>query len=123
MDAAFVSQVLSLIPDRIARTHGGLPFLPQAGASRHPERLALVAVFLSWLTPLASLSKEHQQALGLLREGRELEEEPEAKDMDGEGDAAAEPATPLEEDGADALEYMEAETALGAGAPLAVPAA
>ena len=121
MDAGFVSQVLSLIPDRIARTHGGLPFLPEAGASRHPERLALVASFLGWLTPLASLSKEQQQALGLLREGRELEEEPEAKDLEAEEDAD-EPATPLEEDGADALEYMEAETALGAGAPLAVAA-
>ena len=124
MDAAFVSQVLSLIPDRIVRTHSGLPFLPEAGALRHPEKLQLVAGFLNWLTPLASLSKEHQQALGLLREGRELEEEAEeaeAKDPEAEEEGAEEPMA-LEEDGADALEYMEAETALGAGAPLAVSA-
>lgn len=120
MDAAFVSQVLSLIPDRAARTHSGLPFLPEAGASRHPERLKLVAGFLNWLTPLCSLSKEDQQALGLLKDGEATAQEDEALEREEDED---ESAMPIEQHGADALEYMEAETAVGVGAPLALPAA
>ena len=120
MDAAFVSQVLSLIPERIARSHGGLPFLPEAEASRHPERVRLVAGFLNWLTPLCSLSKEDQQALGLPKDAEARGQEDEAGErQEDEGESAM----PIEEDGADALEYMQAETAVGAGAPLAVPAA
>ena len=120
MDATFVSQVLSLIPDRVARTHSGLPFLPEAGGSRHPERIQLVAGYLNWLTPLASLSKEEQHTLGLLKDADARGQEDEAGEREEDEDASA---TPIEEEGADALEYMEAETALGAGAPLAVPAA
>ena len=120
MDSAFVSQVLSLIPERLARMHSGLPFLPEAGASRHPERVRLVAGYLNWLTPLARLSKEEQQALGLLKDADARGQEDEAGEREEDED---ESAAPIEEDGADALEYMQAETALGAGAPLAAPAA
>lgn len=112
MDASVVSRILSLIPDRIARAQTGLPFLPEAGALRYPERVAHLATFLHWLSPLAELGKDDQQALGLLNAaGRPVH----AIDLMGEeaGEDEGDEA-PLEDGGADALEYMQAETAAGA---------
>lgn len=65
MDAAMVSSVMSLIPERTARTQSGVQFTPEAASCRYPDRIAHVAKFLHWLSPLASLSIEDQQVLGL----------------------------------------------------------
>ena len=81
MEAAMVSRVMSLIPDRTARLQSGSVFSQaEATSSKHPERFALLARFLHWLGPLDTLTKEDQQFLGLrngggrpLGEGEELE--------------------------------------------------
>jgi len=108
MDAAFVSKVLSLIPERAPRAQLGAPFLPEAGGSRHPERVRHLAKFLHWLSPLEALDKEDQKVLGLLNAAGRPVHSGEAEDGE-EADEAME----LGDDGPDALEYMEAETAFG----------
>lgn len=59
MDAVTVFRVISLIPDRTLRAPSGCVF----NASAQPERIALLAKFLSWLGPLDPVSKEDQQRL------------------------------------------------------------
>lgn len=66
MDSTILARILPLIPERSERAPTGSPFLPEAGALRHPERVAHLAKFLHWLSPLAELGKEDQQVLGLL---------------------------------------------------------
>jgi hypothetical protein len=66
MNAGTVSRVLSLIPERTARSHSGVQFELQAAACGHPERLAHVSKFLSWLSPLESLTRDDQTILGLI---------------------------------------------------------
>jgi hypothetical protein len=62
MDAATVFRVISLIPDRMPRTQSGCAFDAAGG---QPERVVLLAKFLSWLGPLDPISKEDQQLLGV----------------------------------------------------------
>lgn len=66
MNAAAVSRVLTLIPERVARTQSGTLFATDASSSKHPERLAHLTRLLSWLTPIEQASKDDQRALGLL---------------------------------------------------------
>ena len=118
MDAAFISKILSLIPDRTVRVQSGAAFVPQEGNSRYPERVRHVASLLHWLSPLTPLSKDDQKILGLLNAaGRPIHAgEAEEGLEDAEPEEAAEPLdeeAALEDGGADALEYMEAETAVG----------
>jgi hypothetical protein len=61
MDAATVFRVISLIPDRMPRTQSGCIF----NAGGQPQQLILLSKFLSWLGPLAPVSKEDQQLLGV----------------------------------------------------------
>ena len=62
-----LAAVLPLIPERTARVSTGSAFLlPDAAACAHPERVALLARFLHWLSPLEPLSKDHQRSLGLV---------------------------------------------------------
>lgn len=60
MDAATVFRVISLIPERMARSQSGSPF---DGASS--ERAELLSRFLSWLGPLSPITREEQQLFGL----------------------------------------------------------
>ena len=66
MNAGTVSRVLSLIPERTARSHSGVQFHLEAASCGHPERLAHVSKFLSWLSPLESLTRDDQCVLGLI---------------------------------------------------------
>ena len=67
MNAAMVSRVVSLIPERTARMQSGSAFTTaEAEASGNPERVAYVSRFLQWLTPLHAITKDDQRALGLL---------------------------------------------------------
>jgi hypothetical protein len=78
-----LSKILSLIPGRRARRLSGTPFNPAAG--RQGSQFAHVAPLLGWTSPLVFLTKEEQQALGLVApQGRasqddepQEEEEPE----------------------------------------------
>jgi len=66
MNAAMVSRVMDLIPDRVTRTVSGT-VLAEAGAKScvHPERLALLVEFLHWLSPIYPTTKDDQMRLGL----------------------------------------------------------
>ena len=67
MNAAIVSRMLSLIPDRVARAQSGSLFDPNAqGACAHPERVTHLAQFLSWLGPLREVTKDDLRILGLM---------------------------------------------------------
>jgi hypothetical protein len=80
MKESNVSRIVSLVPERISRLPSGSAFIVNgAGGSSDPARLAHVARFLQWLSPLNPLDKEDQRALGLLSSnGRPLQpgEEP-----------------------------------------------
>ena len=113
MSAAMISRIVSLIPERVARVQSGASFDSAASAvSRYPERISHLAQFLSWLSPLNAISKDDQQILGLLHaNGRPVH----ANEMEEE-------SAELEDGGADALEYAEAETAAGATVEALLPA-
>jgi len=62
-----IAQIVSLIPGRVARMPSGTPFsLNSAAASRNGAQLSHLAPFLAWTSPLVTLTKEDQQALGLM---------------------------------------------------------
>lgn len=60
-----VSKLLALIPERSARRASGTRFVPPGAGCPHPERVAALTQFLSWTTPLAALTREEQQRLGI----------------------------------------------------------
>lgn len=66
MNAATVSRLLSLIPERSERAQSGVLFSPQACGCAYPERLAQLCRFMSWLRPLDALTRDEQVALGLV---------------------------------------------------------
>ena len=65
MNAAIVARTLSLIPDRVSRMQTGSIFDPSAPCA-HPERVAHLLQFLSWLGPLQPLTKDDLRILGLM---------------------------------------------------------
>ena len=115
MNAGTVSRLLSHIPERAARMQSGCGFFPETSASPHPERVAHLSKFLSWLSPLEALSKDDQRALGLVAangrppqeaagdeegEDHELESEPETEfdgDEESDADEAELESEPLDE--------------------------
>ena len=85
MNAAKVFQVLDLIPDRVARMQSGVAFADVAATSCvHPERLALLAEFLHWLSPIYPTTKDDQQRLGLFASKQSHAEEEEALELEEE---------------------------------------
>jgi hypothetical protein len=68
MNAAMINRIVSLIPERVARLPSGVAFTPEASACRHPERIAHLAEFLSWTSPLYPITKYDQRVFGLLNE-------------------------------------------------------
>jgi hypothetical protein len=67
MNAAMINRIVSLIPERVARLPSGVAFTPAgASACRYPERLAHLAQFLSWMSPLNPITKDDQRVFGLL---------------------------------------------------------
>ncbi len=98
MNAAIISSIVSLIPERIARVKSGSAFAVEGSASRYPERLSHLAQFLNWLSPLNAIAKDDQCILGLLHpSGRpvhanEMDDEEDAELKDGGAGEAAVPA-------------------------------
>lgn len=93
MNAAMVTNVLSLIPDRVARAPSGTCFQAEAVACKHPERFAYLVKFLQWLSPLTVLTRDDQQQLGLLSpSGRPMH----AGDEEDEGEPEPEAWEPVE---------------------------
>ena len=92
MNAAMVANVLSLIPERVARAPSGTCFQAQAAACKHPERFAHLVKFLQWLSPLTVLTRDDQQQLGLLSaSGRPMH----AGDEEDDGEPEAEAWEPV----------------------------
>lgn len=65
MNAAVVARILSSIPDRLPRLQTGSVFDPSAPCA-HPERIAHLLQFLTWLGPLHPVTKDDLRILGLL---------------------------------------------------------
>jgi hypothetical protein len=84
MDASAVSRLMSLVPDRVARSQSGSLF---NGSSS--ERAVLLAKFLGWLGPLSPITREEQQALGVRSGG--------ARPLSDEDDGMVEMAEDAEE--------------------------
>ena len=110
MNAALVSRTLSLIPDRVARTQSGSAFDPSASAAcAHPERIAHLAQFLSWLGPLHPITKDDLRVFGLLTPyGRPVVPLAEEGDEEIEIDASEEETVIASEPQALAREQAEA---------------
>ena len=86
MDATTVFRVLDLIPDRVVRAQSGVAFGDvRATTCVHPERLALLAEFLHWLSPIYPTTKDDQMRLGLFA-GKQtpVEEEDETVELEEE---------------------------------------
>ncbi len=66
MNADIVFSILSRVPDRLARAQSGAAFAPAQIGCRYPERVAHLAGFLNWMSPLHELTREDQRILGLL---------------------------------------------------------
>lgn len=87
MNAATVSRVMSLIPERVTRAQTGTAFADVRAAScEHPERIALVAEFLHWLSPIYPTTKDDQKRLGLFAHGARPILQPEPGAPADEGD-------------------------------------
>ena len=65
MDAAKVWRLIDRVPDRVARAPSGVVFAASATSCVHPERLALLAEFLHWLSPIYPTTRDDQTRLGL----------------------------------------------------------
>src|SRR5688572_8920427 len=85
MDGASVFRLISLIPDRMARSQSGSLFRPAPDGAR----IGLVCKFLHWLGPLDAISKEDQQLLGLRSTA--------ARPLEAEDAEPLDDAEPLEE--------------------------
>lgn len=87
MNAAIISSIVSLIPERIARVQTGATFTTEGSSGRYPERVSHLVQFLGWLSPLNAIAKDDQRILGLLHaNGRPVH----ANEMDDEEDAELE---------------------------------
>jgi len=100
MNAALVSRTLALIPDRVPRMQSGSAFDPAAsGTCTHPERIAHLAQFLSWLGPLNPITKDDLRVFGLMtpygKPAIALDADEAADELEGEA-AEFDPAVDLE---------------------------
>jgi len=87
MNAAIIARTLSVIPDRVPRMQTGSVFDPAAPCA-HPERMAHLLQFLTWLGPLQPLSKDDLRILGLLTPYAKPAIALADEDADGEEDVA-----------------------------------
>jgi hypothetical protein len=90
MNAAMIDRIVSLIPERVARQPSGAAFTLEASACRYPERIAHLARFLNWMSPLNPITRDDQRIFGLLNEqGRPVHavdmEDDEAADIEDAG--------------------------------------
>ena len=90
MDAANVFRLISLIPDRMARSQSGSLFSVGPDGS---ARIGLLCKFLHWLGPLDPISKEDQQLLGLRSAGSRPPEAEEAESLEAD-EVEETPVTP-----------------------------
>ena len=88
-----LANILSLIPERRARKRTGTGFAPADVSAGRGGQLAHIAPFLAWTGPLAALTREEQQALGLLApHARPAQDGDEAASPDEEDEPELSPA-------------------------------
>lgn len=96
MDAAMVSRVMALIPERMTRLQSGTTFAGLGATSCvHPERVALLVEFLHWLSPLYPTTRDDQMRIGLFANAQKqmMKAGADEDDLDEEGlDEEREPA-------------------------------
>jgi len=90
MNAAIVARTLSLIPDRVPRMQTGSIFDPSAPCA-HPDRVAHLLQFLTWLGPLQPLSKDDLRILGLMTPYAKPAIALSDEDADGDDDSSLAP--------------------------------
>lgn len=90
MNASIVARTLSLIPDRVPRLQTGSVFDPSAPCA-HPDRVAHLLQFLTWLGPLQPLTKDDLRILGLMTPYAKPAIAVADEDADGEEDVAIAP--------------------------------
>jgi len=90
MNAAIVARTLSLIPDRVPRMQTGSIFDPSAPCA-HPDRVAHLLQFLTWLGPLQPLSKDDLRILGLMTPYAKPAIALSDEDVDGDDDSGLAP--------------------------------
>lgn len=118
MNAAAMSRVLSLIPERNVRALSGTLFTDdEAARAQHADRVQYVARFLSWLTPLNPITKEDQRFLGLLA----THARPDHAADDESGDEFEAGADALDEEAAEEPVYDEVAAPRPSGMSLASP--
>jgi len=81
MDGASVVRLMSLIPERGARTQSGTLFSVDGSV-----KMDLLRRFLHWLGPLECLTKEDQQLLGLRAGAKPLAESEEGIEEEAQTD-------------------------------------
>lgn len=78
------ARILSLIPTRRARRLNGTPFNP-AASGREGAQFSHIAPLLRWTSPLVFLTKDEQQALGLMApHARSAQDEEQQEDEEPE---------------------------------------
>ncbi|HEU4350656.1 MAG TPA: hypothetical protein VFR66_02145 [Burkholderiales bacterium] len=75
MDGAAVSRLMSLVPERMARSQSGSHFRGDGSA-----RMDLLCRFMHWLAPLSQMTREEQQLLGVRAGGKAMAEGEEGPD-------------------------------------------
>lgn len=75
MDGAAVSRLMSLVPERMARSQSGSHFRCDGSA-----RMDLLCRFMHWLAPLSQMTREEQQLLGVRAGGKAMTDSEEAAD-------------------------------------------
>ncbi len=85
MSPFIVSRITSVVPDRTARVQSGTRFRVPDAAAAPSSQIALLAGFLSWLTPLNAIGEEEQRMLGIGPHGK-LSRHDDDDDADGEHD-------------------------------------
>ncbi|HET9351864.1 MAG TPA: hypothetical protein VFO02_11130 [Burkholderiales bacterium] len=75
MDGAAVSRLMSLVPERMARSQSGSHFRGDGSA-----RMDLLCRFMHWLAPLSQITREEQQLLGVRAGGKVMADGDEAAD-------------------------------------------
>ena len=65
MNPKMVSNIVSAIPERVARAQSGTRFALSEARARSGEQVAQLSRYLQWLSPLNPITKEDQSALGL----------------------------------------------------------
>lgn len=75
MDGAAVSRLMSLVPERMARSQSGSRFRGDGSA-----RLDLLCRFMHWLAPLSQVTREEQQLLGVRAAGKVIADGDEVAD-------------------------------------------